>query len=224
MASKRTYGDACGIARALDIIGERWALLVVRELLVGPKRFTDIRDGLPGLSPDVLSQRLRDLEKAGLVRRRKLPPPAGSKVYEITDRGAELETVLQSIGTWGARLPMPPEGVGMSFDAHILSFRTLFDPELAGDLDASFQLVLDDQPFRAGVSGGELKLVRGEADAPEATIVSDPGTLLAAAHGRIDPHEAIEAGDIRIDGDRDAAVRFLGLFPLPEPAPEPVPA
>lgn len=218
MAKRRTYGDACGIARALDILGERWALLVVRELLVGPKRFTDIRDGLPGLSPDVLSQRLRDLEQAGIVRRAKLPPPAGSKVYEITDRGAELEPVLQAIGTWGARLPLPSGELSMSFDAHILSFRTLFDPELAGDLGVSIQLMLDEQPFRARVRDGELELVRGEAPDPDATITSDPGTLLAAAHGRIDLDEALESGDIAIEGDRERAVRFLRLFPLPEPA------
>src|SRR5215218_2254120 len=106
MAGKRTYGDRCGIARALDVVGERWALLIVRELLLGPKRFTDLRAGLPGLSPDVLSQRLRELEKAGLVLRRKLAPPAGSRVYELTARGLALEPILLELGRWGSQTPL----------------------------------------------------------------------------------------------------------------------
>src|SRR6266700_1804746 len=98
MAAKRTYSDPCGIARALDLLGERWALLVVRELVLGPKRFTDLRAGLSNLSPDVLAQRLRDLERDGVVRRRKLPPPAGSRVYELTGWGRELEPILLALG------------------------------------------------------------------------------------------------------------------------------
>src|SRR6187401_1310870 len=105
--TKRTYGDRCGVARALDLVGERWALLVVRELLLGPKRFTDLRAGLPGLSPDVLSQRLRELEQAGILARRTLPPPAASQVYELTDRGHELRPVVLALGRWGSRAPFP---------------------------------------------------------------------------------------------------------------------
>ena len=108
MAGKRTYGDPCGIARGLDLVGERWALLVVRELILGPKRFTDLRVGLPQLSADVLAERLRDLEVAGVVQRRKLPPPAGSRVYELTAWGQELEPVVLAIGRWGSRAPFPP--------------------------------------------------------------------------------------------------------------------
>ena len=103
MANKRTYGDSCGIARGLDVVGDRWALLVARELLLGPKRFTDLRDGLPGIGPDVLSARLRDLEQAGVLGRAALPPPAGSRVYELTEWGRELEPVLLALGRWGSR-------------------------------------------------------------------------------------------------------------------------
>ena len=104
MSGRRTYGDACGIARGLDVIGERWAILVVRELLLGPKRFTDLRAGLPRLGPDILSQRLRELEEAGVVRRDQLPPPAGSRVYPVfTDWGRELEPVVLGLGRWGSR-------------------------------------------------------------------------------------------------------------------------
>src|SRR4051795_1875956 len=103
----RTYGDRCGVARALDLVGDRWALLVVRELLLGAKRFSDLRAGLPGVSPDVLAQRLRELEEAGVVRRTKLPPPAAARVYELTERGAELEPVVLALGRWGSAVPFP---------------------------------------------------------------------------------------------------------------------
>src|SRR5829696_6449925 len=142
MQTARSYGEACGIPRALDRIGERWALMIVRELLLGPKRFTDLKTGLPAASPNVLSQRLRELEGAGVVRRRTLPPPAASRVYELTEWGHELEPVLTAIGRWGARAPAPPEGQSMSLDAHILSLRTLFDAGLAEDFSTSLELRL----------------------------------------------------------------------------------
>src|SRR3954463_6037497 len=128
MAGKRTYGDRCGIARALDIVGERWALLVVRELLLGPKRFTDLRAGLPHLGPDVLAQRLRDLETAGIVRRRTLAPPAASRVYELTDRGQELEPVILALGRWGSAAPFPPGDADIGTDAFVIALKPLFEP------------------------------------------------------------------------------------------------
>ena len=131
MATKRTYCEACAAAHALDLVGERWALLVVRELLLGPKRFTDLRAGLPGVSPNVLAQRLRELEEAAVVRRRKLPPPAASRVYELTEWGMELEPVIVSLGRWGARSPLRPQDAGMSVDSLILSFRAMFDARAA---------------------------------------------------------------------------------------------
>ncbi len=140
MATSRTYGEACGIPRALDRVGERWALLVVRELMLGPKRFTDLRGGLSHASPNVLAQRLRELEQVGVVRKRRLPPPAASQVYELTDGGRELEPVLVALGRWGARAPLDPEYMTMSVDSHIVSLATLFDPVLAGDLEASLEL------------------------------------------------------------------------------------
>src|SRR6478752_5733043 len=109
MATKRSYGEACRFAHALDLVGERWALLVVRELMLGPKRFTDLRAGLPQLSPDVLAQRLRELEQAGIVSRRKLAPPAGARIYELTERGRELEAVVIQLGRWGSSAPFPAE-------------------------------------------------------------------------------------------------------------------
>ena len=127
MANKRSYEDACGAARALDLIGERWALLVVRELLLGPKRFTDLRSGLPGISPNVLTQRLTELEEDGIIARRKLPPPAGSWVYELTQWGIELGPIVMDLGRWGARSPVLGHHTGLSPDAMAISLRTMFD-------------------------------------------------------------------------------------------------
>jgi len=218
MATKRTYGEACGIPRALDRVGERWALMIVRELLLGPKRFTDLRAGLPAVSPDVLAQRLRELGESGVVQKRKLPPPAASQVYELTDWGFELEPVVLALGRWGARAPRPPDGAGMSFDAHVTLLMTLFTPGLAKGFKAIVALRLDEQVFHATVAGGRFEIVRGEATAPDATIETDPGTLIAVIHGRRPLDEALGAGDLAIDGDAQVADRFLGLFPLPEPA------
>ena len=129
---RRSYDDACAAAHALDLIGDRWALLVVRELLLGPKRFTDLRAGLPNASPNVLAQRLRELEGVGVVRRRKLPPPAASRVYELTEWGMELEPVIISLGRWGARSPSKPRDVALGVDSLILSLRTMFDARRSG--------------------------------------------------------------------------------------------
>ena len=219
MAAKRSYGDACGVSRALDLVGERWALLVVRELLLGPKRFTDIREGLPQLSADVLAQRLRELEHAQLVRRRKLPPPAASQVYELTARGAALEPVLIALGRWGgANAAPPPEGVGMSLEAHIVSLRALFDSGLAGDFRATLEVRLGEHRFRADVGDGRIDVGRGEAPEADAIVETDPATLLALLHGRRALDDAVRADDIRIEGDERAVARFLGLFPLPAAA------
>lgn len=217
MATTRTYGDACGIPRALDRVGERWSLLIVRELLLGPKRFTDLKTGLPHASPNVLSERLRELERTGVVQRRTLAPPAGSRVYELTEWGLELEPVLDALGRWGARAPLSPPEVEMSFDAHILSLRTLFDPDLAEGFRATLELRLGEQRFRAEVAEERLELVRGEAPAPDAIVETDPGTLIALAHRRVRLQQAVRAGHVAIEGDTGVVERFVGLFTLPEP-------
>ena len=192
--------------------------MIVRELLLGPKRFTDLKTGLPNASPNVLSQRLRHLEQEGIVRRRKLPPPAGSRVYELTEWGLELDPVLFALGRWGARAPAPPEEHGMSLDAHILSLKTLFDPELADGLSARLDVQLGEHRFRAEVDDGRLDIRPGEAQAPDAIVKTDAGTLLAMAHRRRELGEALAAGDVEIDGDHEVVARFLALFPLPAPA------
>jgi DNA-binding HxlR family transcriptional regulator len=215
MATKRTYGDRCGVARALDLVGERWALLVVRELLLGPKRFTDLRAGLPHVGPDVLAQRLRDLEQSGLVRRGTLPPPAGSRIYELTERGRELEPVVIALGRFGSVAPFPPGDAGIGVDAVVIALKSLFAPAAAESMAASYELRLGEQRFRLGVADGRIEIARGSAPAPDATLETDPGTLASVLwHGRkLD--EARRAGDLAIAGDRTAVTRLLALFPLP---------
>ena len=140
MVGRRTYGEGCAVSHALDVIGERWALVVVRELLLGPKRFTDLRAGMPGASPDVLAQRLRQLQEAGVVHQHKLPPPAASQVYALTDWGAELEPVITHLGRWGSRSPSMPYDADRSIDSLVLSFKALFDHTAAQGFSATITL------------------------------------------------------------------------------------
>jgi len=218
MATTRTYDDGCAAAHALDLVGERWALLVVRELLLGPKRFTDLRSGLPHASPNVLAQRLRDLESAGVVRRGKLPPPAASKIYELTEWGRDLEPVIIALGRWGVRSPTKPPDAELGVDSLILSFRTMFDPDQAEGLDASYEFRLGEDRFRAEVVEGRLEIERGTAEQPDATVEADAGTLAALVYDDLELDDTLSSGDLRITGDRAEVERFLALFPLPEPA------
>lgn len=221
MAVNRTYRDACRFAHALDLVGERWALLVVRELLLGPKRFTDLRAGLPHASPNVLSQRLRELERAGIVLRRKLGPPAGSWVYELTDWGLELEPIVAQLGRWGDRSPFPPREVEIGTDAAVLALRALFDSDAAAGVNATYELRIGDERFRVGVADGQITLARGEAEMPDATIEAAPHTLaMLLAHQR-SLGEALRSGEVAIDGGRRSVARFLDLFAPQQPAPAP---
>jgi len=208
----RTYGDRCGVARALDLVGERWALLVVRELLLGPKRFTDLRAGLPQVGPDVLSQRLRELEGAGLVRRRDLGPPASARVYELTEHGAQLEPVILELGRFGSVAPFPDGDAAFGPDSLALALKTLYGP---GGAETTVALRLGGQDFRATTGPGALELARGTAGAPDATIEAAPGALAAVLwHGR-ELADAERTGDVTITGARRAATRFMKRFPLP---------
>jgi hypothetical protein len=190
----------------------------VRELVLGPKRFTDLRGGLPGLSSDVLVQRLRDLERAGIVRRGTLPPPAGSRIYELTEWGRELEPVLLALGRWGSRAPLPRGGPQLGIDAFVVALKTLFDPSQAGGLSESVELVLGEQRFHARVRGRRLQIVRASAERPDAIIRGDTRSLSAVLwHGRR-LSDARAAGDITIEGSRPVVERFLKVFPLQGPA------
>jgi DNA-binding HxlR family transcriptional regulator len=215
MATMRTYGDGCGIAHALDLIGERWALLVVRELLLGPKRFTDLRDGLPNASPNVLAQRLRDLEQGAIVRRRKLPPPAGSWIYELTDWGRQLKPIVISLGTWAIHSPSFPHGAPVGTDSVILALGTFFDAAAAEDFSARYELRLGEHTFDVGIADGTIELERGAVADPDATIETDATTFSALVWEGRELAGALEAGDVTITGDRRAVTRLLKLFPRP---------
>jgi DNA-binding HxlR family transcriptional regulator len=214
----RTYGDGCAIAHGLDLVGERWALLVVRELILGPKRYTDLRRGLPNASPNVLSERLRELEEAGIVRRRKLPPPAGARVYELTDWGRELEGIVISLGHWAARSPSQPSDAPIGVDSTVLALRSRFDPSAAHGLRAGYELRLGEDRFRIEVADDRIDLARGDAHQADATIGTDPGTLAAVLWGGRPLADAQRSGTMTIEGDKAAVERFLRLFPMPEPA------
>jgi DNA-binding HxlR family transcriptional regulator len=196
----RTYGDRCGIARALDAVGDRWALLVVRELLLGPKRFTDLRAGLPRVSPDVLAQRLRELEAADVLRRETLPPPAASQVYELTERGRGLRTVILELGRWGSGEPANDGPLGP--DAAVIALMTMF----RGGVEGTFELRLDGHVFSLSAAGGKLDAVRGPAAEPAAVIEGTPGTLASVLWHGADPRQLTVTGDAR---------RFLRAFTPP---------
>lgn len=218
MTTRRTYDDACAAAHGLDLVGERWALLVVRELVLGPKRFTDLRSGLPGISPNVLTQRLEDLEEAGIVLRRRLPPPAPAWVYALTEWGLGLEGVLTALGRWAARSPYRPQDAAMSIDSLVLSLRAMFDPQAAEDIDVRVELRFGDDRFRAQVCGGRLHVERGDCQRPDAVLAADPNVLAGVIYGGRKLGEALREGDLTVQGDKAAARRFVALFPLPEPA------
>lgn len=218
MATKRSYGEGCAAAHALDLVGERWALLVVRELLLGPKRFTDLRTGLPHASPNVLAQRLRELECNGVVHRRKLGPPYGTWVYELTDWGRELEPVISSLGRWGSRSPTRSLDGDVSVDSLVLALRALFDPSAAPELNATIELRLGDDRFVVAIGDGHLEMMRGEAPDADATIETDASMFANLLTGAETFDDATKSGTLRVSGDeKSARLLFDGLRP-PQPA------
>ena len=190
-------------------MGDRWALLVVRELLLGPKRFTDLRAGLPRVSPDVLAQRLRELEAAGVLRRDSLPPPAASQVYELTERGRGLKTVILELGRWGSGEPANDGPLGP--DAAVIALMTMF----RGDLEGTFELRLDGQVFALSAADGTLDAVRGPAAEPAAVIEGTPGTLASVLWHGADARQLTVTGDAR---------RFLRAFTPPARRADSAPA
>jgi DNA-binding HxlR family transcriptional regulator len=205
----RSYDDPCGIARALNLIGERWALLVVRELSFGPKRFTDLKAGLPTASQNVLSHRLRELEESGVIARRQLGPPIGASAYELTPRGYTLRPVVMELARWGCHTPTDSTA-HLSVAALMFALLTAFSPERAGDLTATVELRVSREHFRATVNAGMLDITPGSADKPDAVLTTEASALRGMVFaGR----ELPESG---VQGDQGLLERFLGLFPRPE--------
>lgn len=206
---KRRYDDACGLAHALDLLGERWAMLVLRELAYGPRRFTDLKTDLQGISANVLSQRLTELEDRGLVRKSKLPPPASVQVYEATAWGLESIPVIAALGRWAARSPLHDPSLRMSHVSLLMSLQTLLSPERSEGLDARFGFRLGDASYVATVRDGRLDVDRREAEDCDVTFTGSPSAVAGVIHGGA-PFDTIE-----IEGEMALAKRFVTLFPLP---------
>jgi DNA-binding HxlR family transcriptional regulator len=214
--SKRRYDDACGAAHGLDLVGDRWSLLVVRELMFGPKRFGELRASLPGLSAKVLTERLEDLQAAAILVRRRLPPPASAWAYELTEWGYEAEPIFQTLGRWAARSPAHDPTLPIGGASLMLSLRTMIDPVRAEGVDGTIDFRFGEESFRARLAGGGIEIARGGGPAgADLTIAGEPRHLAAAIYGGA-PFEALP---LKLEGDLALARKLPTLFPLPPKAP-----
>lgn len=215
---RRRYADACGAAHALELIGERWALLVMRELLLGPKRFSDLRADLPGISANILTQRLEQLEAAGVLTRRRLPPPALAQVYELTPWGYESEPIIQALGRWATRSPLHDPTLPLSTVSLMLSFRTMLDPARARGVDARIGFRFGAETFLARLRKGRLDVARGDLNAADLVFTGTTPALAAAVYGGLSLKALTAQGALSIEGDHALAEKFVTLFPLPPKA------
>jgi DNA-binding HxlR family transcriptional regulator len=213
----RSYNQYCGLAYALDIVGERWTLLIIRELVAGPRRFKDLLDGLPGVSTNLLAERLKSLAEQGILLQRTLPPPAGSTVYELTPLGRSLEPILLELGKWGSQF-VPPS----CQDAHLLrlgsyalTFKTFFRPQAAQGIDEIYELHIGHEILQVQVKDGELAVQQGQALKPDVVVHTDMPTLMQLLPGQLQPQAAIAQGRVCIEGDDSALDRLLQMCGLP---------
>lgn len=211
---RRSYDQYCAVAKALDVIGERWTLLVLRDLVhLGPRRFSDLREGLPGISSNLLSDRLRYLEREQLIRKRRLPPPSASVVYELTELGAGLEPMIIELGRWGGNFMgdrQPSEAFFPS--GHISAIRATFRPEAAQGLQVSYDFRIDGQRFHVDIDDGALTAALGEAEDPDLVIATDVETSIALMERRQSPREAVRSGAVVIEGSLGELDRCIDLL------------
>jgi len=214
--AKRWYEDACGTALALEFVGERWSLLIIRELMLGPRRFGELRASLAGISANVLTQRLESLERDGILRKRRLPPPASVQVYELTPWGYEAEPIFQTMGRWATRSPRHDPTLPLSPVSAMLSLRTMI-AKRHGAPDMTIAFKFPNDGFVGRLTRDELAIERGETDAADVTFACDsPTTFVRLVYGKWPLAEAEAEGLLTIGGDRALAQRFLDLFALPE--------
>ena len=206
---KRRYEDACGLAHALDLVGERWAMLVLRELAYGPRRFSELKADLAGISANVLTQRLTELEDRGLVQRTKLPPPASVQVYEATEWGLEAVPIIASLGRWAARSPLHDPTMRMSHVSMLMSMQTLISPDRAKGFRGRICFRFGEAAYVVTVKDGRLEVERRDAEDCDVTFTGTPSEVAAVIHGGA-PFETIG-----VEGDMALAERFRTLFPLP---------
>jgi DNA-binding HxlR family transcriptional regulator len=215
----RSYGDVCGIARALDVVGERWALLVVRELLLGPQRFSDLRRALPNAASNVIADRLRELASRGVVSRRTLPPPAASSVYELTTWGRDLEPIVLALGDWGLRVPFPPSPTTLSATSVLLFLRNCIRPGPEAD-PMVCRLDLNDRPWTVKIEDGRLHVEAGEPTASDVSLRTDPETLNALLEDPSQLEAAVSGGSATVAGNWSALHWLLDAVVRPSPSPE----
>jgi DNA-binding HxlR family transcriptional regulator len=213
--TRRGYRQYCATARTLDVVGERWTLLIVRELLTGPKRFKDIGDSLAGIGTGLLAERLKHLEATGIVRRSILPPPAATPVYELTEAGRELEAAVLALARWGLRHAMGPRAEYETFRPGwaVLGMQAIFRPEAAADFVAVYEFRVGAATFNARVADGAIEARMGSAERPDAVIEADEETFAEVAHGRLRLRDAVRAGRAKATGDRGALAKLRSLFP-----------
>ena len=197
----------------MDLIGERWSMPLIRELLLGPRRFSDLKASLNGISANVLTQRLEGLEVAGVLVRSKLPPPASVQVYELTPWGYEAAPIFQALGRWAVRSPTHDPTRPFSPVSLMLSLRTMLSAEAAGDLKAKILLIMNGEPFFwARSKKGEVRIGRGEIDEPDLVIRASPIAIASYVYA------GAPLSSLEVEGNRKLAARLPGLFPLPEKA------
>lgn len=219
MDRKRSYDDGCAFAQALDLVGERWALLVVRELMFGPKRFTDLKNDLPGIATNVLTQRLAGLEAAGVVRQVDLPRPARGKAYALTPWGLAFREPLRVMGAWASSSPHLRFDRPLSATAAMLSLGSMFSPDEAGDLRAAVDLRLPDGDFAVRVVDGRLSVEAGRNAAPDCVVTGNQNALLPVLYAGKPVEAAVADGSLKVDGEADALDRLATAFRTPEPMP-----
>src|SRR5712692_9640599 len=211
----KKFAQYCPVAHALSLVGERWSLLIVRELLHGPKRYTDLTQGLPGIGTNILAARLRDLEECGVVQKRKLPPPAASTVYELTEYGAGLDEVLHALARWGARSLGPPGADDELYpEWGVNALPALFNAEAARGLTETYVLKIDEDVFTARIVNGSLEARMGAAEDADIVIELDMDTFFALNSGELEPREAVESGRARVEGDLEALDRCFRVLSL----------
>jgi DNA-binding HxlR family transcriptional regulator len=221
----KSFDQYCPIAHALSLVGDRWSLLVVRELLKGPKRYTDLAAGLPGIGTNILAARLRTLEDGGVVRKRKLPPPAASTVYELTEYGEGLDEVMYAMARWGIRTLGPP-GPADDLDHAwgLNAFPAMFDPEAARGLVATVAFRVDDDAFTVALNDGCMRVEEGVAERADLELAADMETFYALASGDLDPRGAVSDGRLEARGDLDLLDRCFRVFNFAPRRPAGTPA
>ena len=202
------------MARGLDVVGERWTILIVRDLLLGPKRYKDLLEGLPGIGTNLLADRLKEMEEYGIVERASLPPPSGAAVYRLTAAGEGLGPVLQAIGRWGSQFLRggPRKTDRMMPRSYFLAMRGTFNPAAAGALRATYELRVDGLVFEVRIADGQITTREAQPSSPDAVMTMNVETLNALLFRLLTPDAALKSGKVHVTGDPRALAKFVGVF------------